>query len=95
MRQLIPMLALFPLAACGFEMGDRAPLSQEEIAQRPDISTVDFGDDSGDYTRDGECDDPRFKGPGMTDTPLIDEDEFADASDCRAAYARGQLTLIQ
>lgn len=54
---------------------------------------LDFGSDSGDYTRDGECDDPRFAGPGMTDTPLLQEDILADATDCKAAYDAGKLRL--
>lgn len=58
-----------------------------------DDGTVDFGDDSGDYANDGECDDLRFKGPGMTATGLIADDVMADASDCRAAYEAGKLKL--
>src|SRR5687768_16829874 len=34
----------------------------------------DFGDDNGSYANDGECDDKRFEGPGMTSTPLLDQD---------------------
>ena len=54
---------------------------------------IDFGDDGGDYTKDGECDDPRFTGPGMTTTPLLDEDIRHDATDCRTAYEAGKLQL--
>jgi hypothetical protein len=55
--------------------------------------TVDFGDDASKYSRDGECDDPRFGGPGMTDTPLLDSDIRHDASDCRSAFSQGRLTF--
>ncbi|WP_156458217.1 hypothetical protein [Devosia epidermidihirudinis] len=55
--------------------------------------TVTFGDDSGEYSNDGECDDPRFEGPGMTATPLLSDDILSDASDCGAAYAKGNLSL--
>lgn len=55
--------------------------------------SVDFGDDSGDWSNDGECDDPRFEGPGMTTTPLLDADIRADATDCRKAFEAGLLTL--
>lgn len=51
-----------------------------------------WGDDSGDFSRDGECDDMRFEGPGMTFTPLIAEDIGRDASDCRAAFQKGKIT---
>jgi hypothetical protein len=53
----------------------------------------DFGTDTSTWANDGECDDPRFEGPGMTSTPLMDEDRFADATDCRAAWMAGQLSL--
>lgn len=54
--------------------------------------TIEFGDDASKYSRDGECDDPRFGGPGMTDTPLLDSDIKHDASDCRSAFNQGRLT---
>ena len=56
-------------------------------------SKVDFGDDSGSWANDGECDDPRFTGPGMTTTTLLDEDILHDATDCQQAYEAGGLTL--
>jgi hypothetical protein len=52
---------------------------------------VDFGDDASKYSRDGECDDKRFSGAGMTQTPLLDSDVGHDATDCRAAYRQGRL----
>lgn len=53
---------------------------------------VDFGDDRGEWARDGECDDPRFEGDGVAST-LVDEDLFHDATDCRALYAAGRIEL--
>ena len=55
--------------------------------------SVNFGDDSGDWSNDGECDDPRFYGPGMTTTVLLEEDILRDATDCRIAFEAGLLTL--
>ena len=52
-----------------------------------------FGDDSSDWATDGECDDPRFVGPGMTRGRLLDEDAHADATDCRAAFEDGRVRL--
>ncbi len=52
-----------------------------------------FGDDKGDYSNDGECDDPRFDGPGMTATDLLSDDVLHDASDCETAFKAGQLTI--
>jgi hypothetical protein len=54
---------------------------------------IDFGDDSSRFSRDGECDDMRFSGAGMTDTTLIDSDIRHDATDCRTAYNQGRLTF--
>jgi hypothetical protein len=54
---------------------------------------VSFGDDNGNYTHDGECDDPRFEGPGMTGTALLSDDMLHDATDCQAAFDAGKLTL--
>lgn len=57
------------------------------------VGGIDFGDDGGDFSRDGECDDLRFAGEGMTDTPLLPEDIFRDASDCRAAFEANKIAL--
>ncbi len=54
-----------------------------------------WGDDSSRYAKDGECDDKRFAGAGMTDTPLLDSDIKHDATDCRGAFNQGRLTLRQ
>lgn len=58
-----------------------------------DDGTVDFGDDASEYSNDGECDDLRFTGPGMTATSLLEDDIMHDASDCREGYEAGQLKL--
>lgn len=56
--------------------------------------SIDFGDDQSRWSNDGLCDDPRFEGGGMTQTPLLDTDIGHDASDCRAAYTAGQIGVI-
>ncbi len=53
-------------------------------------SDVDFGDDSGEWTQDGECDDPRFEGVGMASI-LLDEDRLRDATDCRELFNAGSI----
>lgn len=55
--------------------------------------TIEFGDDASKYSRDGECDDRRFSGPGMTDIPLLDSNIKHDASEWRAAFEQGRLQL--
>ena len=52
-----------------------------------------FGDDSGEWASDGECDDPRFWGEAMADG-LRNGGLFRDASDCRIAFEAGSIRLI-
>ena len=59
------------------------------IAQTADI---DFGTDASEFARDGECDDARFQGDGMSEVILTDE-IGRDASDCRAAMASGRVAI--
>ena len=61
---------------------------------RGDLPTgIDFGDNSGPFTDDGECDDPRFEGPGTAGF-TFDGAEFIDAVDCSSLYLQGALTYI-
>ncbi|WEK04322.1 MAG: hypothetical protein P0Y65_19425 [Candidatus Devosia phytovorans] len=53
---------------------------------------IDFGDDSGQWANDGECDDPRFTGTGSA-SELVDDDILKDATDCQAAYDAGTVTF--
>ena len=52
-------------------------------------TNFDFGNDSGSWPFDGECDDPRFEGNGVA---AIARDEMGDATDCRRAYRAGDAT---
>ena len=67
-----------------------AALALQAGAQGSD--DIDFGDDSSLWSQDGECDDPRFEGPGMAEV-LDDEDTLSDATDCRAAFQSGSVAL--
>jgi hypothetical protein len=70
----------------------RAALPPADVDIATPINAIDFGDDSGQWANDGECDDPRFKGEGSAEE-LLDEDIRKDATDCRAAYEAGTVTL--
>jgi hypothetical protein len=63
------------------------------ISLRPKINegmrAPDFGDDAGDYAKDGDCDDPRFEGLRTTDLA----EEGRDASDCKALWEAGLIRL--
>ncbi|MBT6202825.1 MAG: hypothetical protein HOI34_03890, partial [Rhodospirillaceae bacterium] len=65
----------------------------DDITVLPQEDVIDFGDDLSQWALDGECDDPRFVGAGMTWTPMLDEDAFHDASDCRAQFDRDMIAL--
>lgn len=64
------------------------PLSADILAARSPIETIDFGDDTGAWTTDGECDDPRFTGPGASSVGHAG----TDATDCRRAWMQGTIT---
>ncbi|MEO1101213.1 MAG: hypothetical protein AAFW65_05150 [Pseudomonadota bacterium] len=72
-----------------------APQAPQVTQATPNISSsgVDFGTDDGAWANDGECDDPRFIGPGMTETILMDDDRMRDASDCQAAFEADTIRL--
>jgi hypothetical protein len=53
---------------------------------------IDFGADTSEWIRDGECDDPRFVGEGMA-AMLLEEDRLADATDCRMLFEAGRIRL--
>lgn len=53
---------------------------------------IDFGNNSSEFARDGECDDPRFAGPGV-DEILLPKDAKRDATDCRALCNAGEAWL--
>jgi hypothetical protein len=59
------------------------------LAQVPD-----FGLDTSVWANDGECDDPRFTGPG-TSNMALDANLMADATDCRTAFEAGTAQLVQ
>ena len=54
---------------------------------------IEFGDDTGDWARDAECDDVRFEGDGTAQLMLAD-DRGRDAADCRHLYDEGRIRLF-
>lgn len=53
---------------------------------------INFGDDSSQFSRDSECDDPRFAGPGTDEIMQLD-DLRADATDCKRLCESGAIWL--
>lgn len=75
--------ALFAASIPAFLIGMPA------LAQAPE-----FGSDTSVWANDGECDDPRFTGPG-TSGMAMDANLMADATDCRTAFEAGTAQLVQ
>ena len=76
---------------CDFDM---VFLRDMEIVTLPEPEPVDevYGDNSGEYPRDGECDDRRFVGAAMADS-LGWGSTGRDADDCRNAVEAGEIAL--
>lgn len=83
-RRRLPFgIAVFALAAASLALP--GPAEAKKIVLR-------FGDNSSEYARDGECDDPRFFGRGMAEA-LNDENIGHDAADCKHHYDMGTVKL--
>ena len=84
-------IALHPLMGGSQGASTPAP-STAERSPTIDPATIGYGDNSSLWANDGECDDPRFTGPGVAST-LVDADLGADANDCRRAVEQGRARL--
>jgi|GEM_PF-298389 len=71
-----------------------APFDPDKDARKSGTpaAEIDFGDDTSQWAKDGECDDPRFSGQGVAAAPA-DEDRLHDATDCRLAVESGTAML--
>ncbi len=81
-----------PAMALPFGLGGGA-VPDYDRAEMLDVTGIDFGDNSGPFTEDGECDDPRFTGRGAA-ASTFEGAEFTDASDCSSLYMAGALTYL-
>ena len=77
-----------------FNLGRIALGDQVHTVAAVDVSIdeIDFGNNTSEWSSDGECDDPRFRGAGAAET-LLDEDLMSDSKDCRSLFERGRITL--
>ena len=58
----------------------------------PSAPSISFGNDSSTWAFDGECDDPRFSGPGMAASgSLTSANIQRDATDCRNLFNAGRV----
>ena len=74
-----------------YEAGEVTYAPIADPVQTTPIGDIDFGDDSGNWANDGECDDPRFIGRGVGAS--LEDHRMADATDCRTAYEQGTIAL--
>lgn len=68
-------------------------LTLQALRAQTDEASVEFGDDASPWANDQECDDPRFFGEGMASS-LVESDTLHDASDCRALFLAGSISLV-
>lgn len=80
-----------PSTALPFGLGGSNQSNYDRPAMTA-LTGIDFGDNSGPFTDDGECDDPRFEGPGASGL-AFDGGELTDAVDCSSLYLEGSLTF--
>lgn len=80
-------IALIGISTVAFDVDD------VEVGEPLNQLVIEFGDDAGEWANDGECDDMRFTGKGMTSTILLTDDILHDASDCQAAYESALIGL--
>lgn len=72
---------------------DPASVVSAEPGLIVDSTGINFGDNSSFFADDGECDDPRFTGPGAAAT-TFEDNEMSDANDCRNMFESGQVSLV-
>ena len=75
-----------------FDLGQIRLARAQAETSLSECKTTNFGSDSSEWANDGQCDDPRFIGPGVH-TILNADDLGTDASDCRAACMAGEAWL--
>ncbi|MDG1470479.1 hypothetical protein [Pseudosulfitobacter sp. SM2401] len=62
------------------------------LAGGAQAQSADYGDDTSEWANDGECDDRRFTGAGVTGS-LDSDDSGHDATDCKRAVEFGRAKL--
>ncbi len=73
-------------------------LGNVRLTEISDLDGISFGDDTGRFAYDGECDDPRFENlrdaatVGMAES-LVDENWARDATDCYRAFRDGLIRI--
>jgi len=75
-----------------FNLGEIKLWIERDAKVATQCSKINFGNNKSEYAKDGECDDPRFEGPGMSSI-LATDDIGLDAKDCQKHCQNGQVFL--
>ena len=81
--RLTPIAALLLATACVDNSGGTSTTT----------TIINFGDNTSEWANDGECDDPRFRGPASA-TTLLPVDTGRDARDCKDLFEKGFVAYI-
>ncbi len=76
----------------GYDLGVLKVWDFQAAKAATTCSAINFGDDSGDWPNDGQCDDYRFEGPGADHVQLT-EDIGKDKTDCARLCEFGEVAL--
>lgn len=74
------------------KISENQPVWQSAGGDVQSSDDIEWGDNTSEWANDGECDDPRFAGPGAASMNNA-SDRYHDANDCRTLYLRGELYL--
>ena len=75
-----------------FDLGLVQVASESAGRAATNCAAIDFGNNSSEWSKDGECDDPRFDGPGSNGAANW-EDLLGDATDCKRRCVQGKIWL--
>ena len=89
LRNTIAIADSIQAEAAASEPAEPVPADEPETLLAADLQ---WGDDTGDYANDGACDDARFESDG-DDWSYQRAHVLRDATDCRAQFEAGELTL--
>ncbi|PTY36067.1 hypothetical protein BGP77_01745 [Saccharospirillum sp. MSK14-1] len=74
------------------KISETQPVWEASTGDVQSASDIEWGDNTSPWANDGECDDPRFAGPGAASMNNV-SDRFHDADDCRSLYQSGEIYL--
>ena len=74
------------------KISESQPVWNDTGDQAQSSADIEWGDNTSNWANDGECDDPRFAGPGAAANNDV-SDRYHDANDCRRLYQQGELYL--